>query len=199
MPDDQQLRLFIACELPAEVQAALGRLQDDLRRAGAGRLRWVRPQGIHITLKFLGDVEEARVGELRAALSQAIEPFELRLSASGELGGFGGARLRVVWVGLAGDLEPLAELARRVEEALEPLGFARERRRFTAHLTLARVPDAMSSADRQGLAGLIRSHRSVALPSIVLREVALMRSILRPGGSEYSRIATFPAAGVPRA
>ena len=198
MPDEQQLRLFVACELSAEVQAALGRLQDDLRRSGTGRLRWVRPQGIHITLKFLGDVDEARVDELCAALAQAIEPFELRLSASGELGGFGGARLRVVWVGLAGDLEPLAELARRVEEALEPLGFAREGRRFTAHLTLARVPDAMPPADRQRLADLLRSHRSVALPPMVVTEVALMRSVLRPGGSEYSRIATFPSA-VPRA
>lgn len=187
----QQLRLFVACELPDEVRRGLGRVQDELRRLGAGRLRWVRPEGIHVTLKFLGEVEESRVEEITSALASAVEPFELRLRLA-SLGGFGGARLRVVWVGLEGDVEALASLAGRVEAALRPLGFPRERRPFAAHLTLARVPDQVPSAERRQLAGLIERYRLPPLPSMILTEVRLMRSILGPGGSVYHRLASFP-------
>jgi 2'-5' RNA ligase len=189
----QQLRLFVACALPDEMRRALGRIQDDLRSAlGGGRLRWVRPEAIHVTLKFLGEVEESRVDEIASALATAVEPFELRLSASGGLGGFGGARLRVVWVGLEGDVEGLASLAGRVETALAPLGFPSERRPFAAHLTLARVPDQVPSAERRQLASLVERYRLPPPPSMVLTEVHLMRSILGPGGAVYHRLASFP-------
>ena len=144
-----ELRLFVACELPDDVRDALGRLQAGLRRGDRAGLRWVRPEGIHITLKFLGGVEEGRVGEITPALASAIEPFELRVRPA-SLGGFpslvagGGARLRVVWVGLEGDVEGLAALAGRVDAALESIGFPSERRPFAAHLTLARVSDRAS-------------------------------------------------------
>ncbi|OGO50270.1 MAG: 2'-5' RNA ligase [Chloroflexi bacterium RBG_16_68_14] len=187
----EELRLFVACELPDDVRQALGRLQDDLRRLGASRLRWVRPEGIHVTLKFLGAVEASRVEKITSALAAAVEPFELRLRPA-EVGGFGGARLRVVWVGLEGDIEALASLAKRVDRALRPLGFPREGRPFAAHLTLARVPDLVPSEERQQLAGLIERYRPPPLPSMILREVYLMRSILGPGGSVYQRLASFP-------
>ena len=193
MPSERplQLRLFVACELSDEVRAGLGRIQDELRRMGAGRLRWVRPEGIHITLKFLGDVDEPRVDELSRSLAEAIEPFELRVRP-GALGAFGGNRLRVVWVGLEGDIDVLAGLAGRVETALEPLGFPKERRPFAAHLTLARVPDGVPVADRQQLASLIERYSPQAMPSMTVTEVALIQSTLRPGGSVYHRLATFP-------
>lgn len=187
------LRLFVACELPDEVRRALSTIQDGLRpHLGAGaRLRWVRPEGIHVTLKFLGNVEASRVGELTAALSAAIEPFDftLRLAA---VGGFGGARLRVVWAGLAGDVEGLAALAERIDVALEPLGFPRERRPFAAHLTLARVPDETPPAERRRLSEQLAKHQIPAQPSMTLTDVALMRSTLGPGGAVYQKIASFP-------
>ncbi len=158
---------------------------------GTSGLRWVRPEGVHITLKFLGDVDEPRVDELSRSLAEAIEPFELRVRP-GALGGFGGDRLRVVWVGLEGDIEALAALAGRVEAALEPLGFPKERRAFAAHLTLARVPDGASIAERRQLASLIERYSSPAMPSMTVTEVALIQSTLRPGGSVYTRLATFP-------
>ena len=77
-----KLRLFVACELSHEVLNALGQIQHDLQNAGAEQLRWVRPEGIHLTLKFLGEVEAAQVDGLRASLSAAIRPFTLRLAAS---------------------------------------------------------------------------------------------------------------------
>ena len=188
-----QLRLFIACELPDDVRGELADLQDVLRGLHGGRLRWVRPHGIHITLKFLGDVEETRVQAITSALVDAIEPFEIRLHLAA-LGGFGGARLRVLWIGLEGDTEPLADLARRIDRALGMIGFPPERRPFAAHLTLARVPEGASAAERQELAGLIERHRMPPLRPIFLTEVRLIRSVLRPGGSTYHRLATFPEA-----
>src|SRR5437867_392019 len=99
------LRLFIAIELPEAWTAALTRAQDTLRGRGLDGLRWTRPEGIHLTLKFLGNVDERRVPELGASLEQAVaglRPFTLRLSG---LGSFGPpARPRVVWAGVTGDL-----------------------------------------------------------------------------------------------
>lgn len=188
----EPLRLFVAIELPAEVRQALLRVQDDLRRAGADRLRWVRPEGVHLTLKFLGEVEAARVDEITAALRGAAEPFDLRLRPA-QLDGFGGARLRVVWVGLEGDVAQLAALAEQIDRALTPLGFPRERRPFAGHLTLARVPEATPLEERERLARLLRRTSLPPMPSMVATEVSLMRSVLGQGGAVYSRLAAFPA------
>ena len=184
-------RLFVACELSDELRRALGGLQDDLRRLAGDGLRWVRPDGIHVTLKFLGGVEAARIESITAALAPAIEPFELRLQPA-SVGGFGGARLRVVWVGLEGDVQGLAELAGRVEGALEPLGFPRERRPFAAHLTVARVRDETASQERRQLATLIERYEPQALPAVTFRQVRLVRSHLGPQGARYERLASFP-------
>ena len=186
-----QVRLFVACELPDDVRDALGRIQADLRRMAGDSLRWVRPESIHVTLKFLGEVDATRVGDITAALAAAIEPFELRVRPA-TLGTFGGDRLRVVWVGLEGATDALAALAARVEGALEPLGFPREQRPFAAHLTLARAPDHVPVEERRQLAALARRYQPPPLPSMTLRQVALMRSTLGPGGSLYSRLAAFP-------
>jgi RNA 2',3'-cyclic 3'-phosphodiesterase len=187
----QQLRLFVACQLPDEVRDALSRAQDGLRRLVPGRLRWVRPEGIHVTLKFLGDVDETRVEAIRAALAAAIDPFELRVRPA-TIGTFGGARVRVVWVGLKGEIEGLAALAVRVEQALAPLGFPRERRPFAAHLTLARVPDRASAGERKRLLAAVKDFRPPAFPSMMITEVKLIRSILGQGGSDYQEVASFP-------
>jgi len=189
----EQLRLFVACELPDGVRRALGRVQDDLRGLGAERLRWVRPEGIHITLKFLGGVDEGRVGKLEAALAAAVAPFELRLGF-GKLGNFGGSRARVLWIGLDGDVSGLSELAGRIDAALEPLGFPRERRPFAAHVTLARVPDDVPASVRRSLPDVVARCTSRPLPRLVLSELALIRSVLRQGGSRYERLASFPAS-----
>ncbi len=187
----QQLRLFVACELSDEVRRALAAVQDGLRRSTPVRLRWVRPEGIHITLKFLGEVEASRVEEIERALAAAVEPFEARVRPA-RLGGFGESRLRVVWVGLEGDVDRLVGLAARVDGALAALGFPRERRPFAAHLTLARVPDEASLEERRSLARLLEDHQVPQLEPMVLTEAHLIQSILGPGGSAYQRLATFP-------
>jgi len=188
------LRLFVACELPQEALDALARLQADLREKGAGRLRWVRPEGIHLTLKFLGAVAPEMAQRVTDALAASIvEPFTLNLRFD-RLGSFGGRmRLRVLWIGLAGDVEELASLAETVENALRPLGFPRENRRFAPHLTLARVPDDMGIEERSRLADLIAAYKLPPLPSMSISEVALMQSFLLPGGARYEQRASFPS------
>ena len=133
------VRTFVALELPGVVGQTLADTIERLKGA-AGGVRWVRPEGIHLTLKFLGDVEETRIPEIVAAVQQAsggTAPFTLQTS---EVGGFPRLeRARVLWVGLEGDLETLAGLQMEVEGALGTLGFPPERRRFFPHLTLGRA------------------------------------------------------------
>jgi 2'-5' RNA ligase len=179
------------------VRSALATIQHDLRSSlgAATRLRWVRPGGIHVTLKFLGNVESSRVDELTAALSAAIGSFELKVRLA-NVDGFGGARLRVVWVGLEGDIEGLAALAERVDMALEPLGIPRETRPFAAHLTLARVPHETPPAERRRVSEQLSTYQIPAQPSITLTDVSLMQSTLGPGGPVYGKIASFPREGL---
>lgn len=187
------MRLFVACELPEVTKAALAEVQSQLRARGATDLRWVRPEGMHLTLKFLGDVPADKAGAIEEALAAAVQgPLEMRLAFS-RLGSFGGpARLRVVWVGAEGDVSRIVELAAAVEGALAPLGFPSERRPYSPHLTLARVSDRASPDQRRRLAELIAAFPMASVPEAVVREVSLMRSFLEPTGARYQRLAAFP-------
>jgi len=194
-PGGPSLRLFVACELPGEVREALAAVQRLLQDRGAEGLRWVRPEGIHLTLKFLGEVPARRLETIERALARAVrEPFRLSVRL-GRMGSFGGSTgLRVVWVGLEGDVEELARLAVLVEGALEPLGFPRERRPFAAHLTLARVKEGASPQDRRRLFELVHSLELPPPPGATLETVSLMQSTLEAGGARYQCLARFPTA-----
>jgi len=192
-PGGPSLRLFVACELPSEAREGLAAVQRLLQERGAEGLRWVRPEGIHLTLKFLGEVPARRLEAIERALTRAVrEPFRLSVRL-GRLGSFGGSTgLRVVWVGMEGEVEALAHMAARVEGALEPMGFPRERRPFAVHLTLARVKEGASPQDRRRLFDLVRSLELPPLPGATLEAVSLMRSTLEPGGARYQCLARFP-------
>jgi len=191
-PEDQLLRLFVAVDLPGQVREALARLQGGLRSHDLSDLRWVRPQGVHLTLKFLGETPAGRVAAITEALAGAIRGRRRSRLALGALGTFGGRRRpRVLWLDITGDIERLQELQAAVEEALVEVGFPPEERDFSPHLTLARVPQP----GRPGTAERIAQ----ALESVVpprsefdVREVVLMRSTLQPGGAVYERLAAFP-------
>ena len=193
MSEGSELRLFVACELPSEMKAALTALQDSLRRQGVPPVRWVRPEGIHLTLKFLGAVPAGRVADIRSALAPTVEGIRPLGLSLGSLGAFGGRRgTRVVWVGVEGDVERVSELQRRVDAALVRLGFRPEDRPFSPHLTLARVPDHVGGADRERLWDLTRALTTPEAPPVTVRELSLMRSILGPAGAVYERLAAFP-------
>ena len=134
------MRLFVAIELPDRVRGALAAAIDDLRSTVRGPFRWVGPDGIHLTLKFLGDVPETGVEALVTGLAGAsltVQPLELHLEGAGTFPP--GRPPSVVWAGLGGDLAALNALCDAVEAAMAGAGMSAETRTFRPHLTLARV------------------------------------------------------------
>jgi 2'-5' RNA ligase len=196
-PDDRErprtLRLFVAIELPDETKRELTRTIERLRDAiGGDALRWVRPEGIHVTLKFLGAVEPERVEAIQTALRiglRDVDAFTLRPEGAGS---FGGRRnLRVVWVGVGGEVEALARAASAVEGALAPLGFPTEQRAFNAHLTLARIRDDAPASERERVHAALGAFRAPAFAAFHVEHVSLMRSTLGRGGAVYDAIGAF--------
>jgi RNA 2',3'-cyclic 3'-phosphodiesterase len=182
----ENLRLFIAVELPEDLLTALQALQRDLRGSGLNDLRWVRPDGIHLTLKFLGETPAHRVEAIQEAMDRAVTGVPPHSLSLGALGSFGSRRSpRVLWVGLEGDVETLARLQQQVEREMERLGFEPEARKFSPHLTLARVRPETAAAVAPRLAQALESVRPPA-GEIPVRDLSLMRSELKPAGAVYT-------------
>jgi 2'-5' RNA ligase len=190
----ESLRLFVAIELPGAVREALSRLQHELQRKGLERLKWVRPEGIHLTLKFLGPTPAEKVAAIEEALAKAFEGIDGHELTTGKLGTFGGSRPRVLWLDLTGDLELTRRVQERVEVATEKLGFPREARGWSPHVTLARVRPEMMR-EMAGAIGPAISRVRAPAGTIPVSEVSLMRSTLRPSGAVYERLAAFPLGG----
>ena len=185
----KQVRSFIAIELPDELKSGLAQLQAQLKIGKQLSVKWVDPYSIHLTLKFLGSVNIDRIGEITAAMEEAaqgIPPFYLEVK---ELGVFPNLRrVQVAWVGIMGEVDKLARLQERVDASLFCLGFARESRSFTPHLTLARVRDRASPEERQRFGQLIADTGFVATSVIAVDAISLMKSQLSREGAIYSRI-----------
>ena len=190
---DARMRAFVAIELSDEAKRALTALIQSLRGRRIDGLRLVRPEGIHLTLKFLGDIDASRVPHIADALAAASArhaPFRLTHSSPGF---FPNAdRARVLWIGVGGDLSPLRHLQRDVDETLATLGFAAEKRPFNPHLTIARMRDSAARADRRRAADALAAYPLPHGIVISANAVSLMQSELRPGGAVYTRIAHAP-------
>lgn len=197
------IRTFIAIELPHTWQVALADLQATWQqqdRQIADQVRWVAPENVHLTLKFLGDVPVSKITTLQTtltALCQSQTPFQLTMGSPGVFPN--PSRPRVLWVGLTGDLPHLQHLAQVIEQGLIPLQFAPERREFSPHLTLGRVRDTATPEQRQRIGHLVTSfqpEQTIArwqnLESLVVQGINLMRSDLSPSGAHYTRLATLP-------
>ncbi|MBN1963292.1 MAG: RNA 2',3'-cyclic phosphodiesterase [Anaerolineae bacterium] len=192
MPDP--LRLFIALELPPAVRDALAAAQDQLQPQVPPRaVRWTQPEGIHLTLKFLGDTPAARVDSIGAALVEAVTGHAALALRAGTLGCFPNTeRPRVLWIGLSGDLDRLSVLQAAVERALGPLGFPRENRPFSPHLTLGRVRREASRQDVQALGALVARSRVGTVATWTADAVSLMQSDLHPDGARYTCLRRVP-------
>jgi 2'-5' RNA ligase len=199
------IRAFVAVESDEALRLALGRRQEQIGEQLTRELRdrdirvqWVRPESIHVTLKFLGDVPEQSIDHLARTLSEtapAHEPFVLEV---GGLGVFPDLRApRVLWAGLtdppgeAGGKDRIMNLASSIEAALDRLGFPPEGRPFNPHVTLARIKEGGREVGR----ALARSgvmEQSGAIGLLHVKAVSLMRSDLRPSGSVYTRLSESP-------
>ncbi len=195
----ESIRCFIAIELPAELKAELTRLQNKLRSATGKCARWVEPSGIHLTLKFLGNIEKSKVNGISRAMEEAAdETPELTFEVT-ECGCFPNAhRPQVVWVGLTGDTKTLGELVKRLEDALTKLGFKPEGRPFTPHLTLARVRDTATPAERQALGEAISRAELGIISGINATGICLTQSELTPKGAIYTRLAEIKLKKTPK-
>lgn len=193
------IRAFVAIELQDDILRALGNVASRLREGKGGVAgRWVKPEGIHLTLKFLGDVPTERLKAIQAALTQAgaaCRPFQISV---GGLGCFPNPqRPRVVWVAAHDDSGRLLLLQKGVEKNLLALGFAREERPFSPHLTLARIRREAQPADIEALGQAVASGPAELLGAMSVSQVSLIRSDLRPSGASYTQLFAAPLAGSP--
>ena len=218
------LRLFVAIELPDDLKRALDDAVAMLKHAGANEgLRWVRAEGIHLTLKFLGATPPDRVPAIAVALREHLRgaaPFALQPAGFDAFHGGKKAatfrtwresyahNIRVIFVGLTGDVDALADLAERVETALNPLGYPREQRPFFGHLTIARVREDSTREQRERISAATDRfphgtdlytrrvpEQQVAFPPLEITSVSLMQSTLQRGGATYRALDTFPLDG----
>ena len=195
-----EIRAFVAIELPEGLRAGLGRIQGQLKPGHEGVVRWVDPKGIHLTLKFLGNIAESKVpAVVEAVRSAAAGVGHLRLGVGGA-GAFPNLQApRVVWVGLGGDLENLTALQKATDRALAALGFPPEGRPFTPHLTLGRVRDTASREERRALGEAVGRLKAEASAPMEVGSVSLMRSQLTPAGAIYTCLASIPLEnGLPK-
>jgi 2'-5' RNA ligase len=188
----EKIRSFIAIELPQELKLALSRLQEKLKSASSVPIRWVDPGNIHLTLKFLGDIDPEMTSKITSMLEEAargMPPFSIEAIGLGVFPNM--KRVQIIWVGLAGELEKLGQLQKRIEESLTPLGFPSETRAFTPHLTLARVRDYAHPNDRLTLGELIANMSFEQKYKINVNAILLMKSQLTREGPIYSRISSI--------
>jgi len=185
----EPIRSFIAIELPDELKQLLRRLQTQLKAGQHPSVKWVDPNGIHLTLKFLGTIGSHQVGDIAKVIRESAEgfsPFHLQVS---ELGVFPNLkRVRVVWVGLGGQVARLGQLQRRLESGLNSLGFTAESRAFKPHLTLARVRDQASPAEQSSLGQLIADTGLTISYAFRADTISLMKSTLTREGAIYHQI-----------
>jgi 2'-5' RNA ligase len=179
-------RAFIALELSDSLKEGILALTKELRRRGL-RASWARRPTLHLTLKFLGDVEETELAEVVGAVARAssrVPPFGFETRS---LGAFPSARRpRVLWLGVE-PVDELFALQEAVENELAGLGFARERRRFHPHVTLARIRDPRAESVQEILDELVAPKERVEV-----LEVRVMRSTLRPGGAIHELVEAVP-------
>lgn len=190
------VRAFIAVELPEEVRPYLTQLQDRLRQELPRGVRWQYTQGVHLTLKFLGNVETHRLSQVEGCVAEAARgssPFGLTL---GGLGCFPNLRQpRVIWVGVRGELEQLAQLHAATEASLQLVGFSPEGRAFTPHLALGRLREETSREERRSVGDVVASLEVGPGPAFHVTSISLMRSQLTPHGAIYTRLAMGPLLG----
>jgi 2'-5' RNA ligase len=193
MMDEKKIRSFLALDPPEEVLREIGAVQNRLRKLIEGDIRWVRPEGIHLTLKFFGDVSGDDVANIATVVEKDAEgerPFSLAIGGAGVFPD--PHRPRVLWLGMNGDVERLLVFQKGLEQTLHEIGFPREERPFRPHLTLGRIKTS------RGLIGLVRAlekGEEYTAGRFIASGLSLMQSELTPRGAIYTKLKWFPFSG----
>ncbi len=181
----EKIRTFIAIKLTPEIISNISRVQEELKRTSA-QVKWVKPENIHLTLKFLGYITKEELEKVKLATREALKllaPFEVRvygLSAFPKI-----EYPRVIWVGIDRGEEELRKIASNLEERLMIIGFAKEKRTFSPHLTLGRVK---SLKGRERLTEILTGNRVTNLGNMGVTKIALIKSELKPQGPVYTSL-----------
>lgn len=193
MRDD--IRAFLAIQLSDDVMTALSHLADQLAQARVRGLKPVRPENMHLTLKFFGNVNARQVDSIVDIVThtvKSVRPFMLKL---GNVGAYPNNKSpRVLWVGLDGDVAPLQDIHHRIEAALEQIAIKPDSRDFSPHLTVARIRDRASYTERRRAAEVLFSAEFRSGLSVPVDRFSLMRSVLQPEGPQYTSLAEIPLA-----
>lgn len=191
--DEKTIRAFLAIDLPVEVLNEIRGIQSGLRKILPGMIRWARPEAIHLTLKFLGDISGDDVETISHAMEDQVNktaPFSLDVATLGVFPGMN--RPRVIWLGISGDVERLIQFQKSMDKKLHEHGFAKEERPFSPHLTLARIREPKGLI---GLAKMVEKRDNYTAGHFDARGLTLFRSQLTPKGAVYTKLAYFLFAG----
>jgi 2'-5' RNA ligase len=183
------IRSFIAIELPEGLKKELTELEATLKTRSPSVVKWVDPNSIHITLKFLGDVPEEKIDEILMAIEESatgVIPFKLEVRNAGAFPDMN--RVQVVWVGVTGEMSKLTRLQTQIESNMEQLDFPRDKRAFSPHLTLGRVRDYASPEERQKIGKLLAGTTFTPVHPIAVESICLIKSQLTPTGSIYTKL-----------
>jgi len=184
-----QIRSFIAIELSPTIKAHIEEIQNKLK-SSTSDVRWVRPEGMHLTLKFLGNIEEEKISALSDVVTQCtsdITSFSLTVHT---LGAFPNEKNpKVIWVAASDDSGNLSTLQQTLEYRLSTMGFKVEKRAFSPHLTLGRLK---SPKGKKELCNNLSDHKQLECGTFEAREVCLFKSELKPRGAIYTKLKVFP-------
>ncbi|MBI2953230.1 MAG: RNA 2',3'-cyclic phosphodiesterase [Chloroflexi bacterium] len=198
---ERMIRTFVAVELPGEVKASLRKLEDRLKRrmssalgpdAAERALKWVDPEGVHLTLKFLGAVPASHLAQIENALRRAIgeaNPLAIELHGLGAFPTF--QRPRVLWIGVHGEADKLGQIHAQIDAEMAGLGFPREERAFSPHITLARLRETAPPDERRKIGEAVKDGGELAPMAVSVDTISLMRSELSRAGAHYTALARF--------
>ncbi|MFQ5944540.1 MAG: RNA 2',3'-cyclic phosphodiesterase [Anaerolineales bacterium] len=184
------IRTFVAIEIPQSLRAKLNRSLENLR-SGLSRnlVRWVRPDSMHLTLNFLGDIDQLQVGLIQETLDSVVIG---RSSFMLEIKGFGSfpnsRRPRVLWVGIEAAIDDLQQLQSELSHRLEVIGFDAERRDYHPHLTIGRVRKGLSGSETQAISDWVQSVQLDSIGRFEVDSISLKRSVLEPSGAVYTNV-----------
>jgi len=185
----ETIRSFIAIDLPDEIRTELGELQKSLKAGAQNYVKWVSPDSIHLTLKFLGDIAPDKIEAITGAIRESVEnipPFVLQIKGLGVFPNL--KRIQIIWVGLTGNLESLQRIQKNIEENLAIIDYPEETREFTPHLTLGRVRFQPPPNELQKFGQLLTSTNFESTFKIGVDSINIMKSQLTPRGPIYTSL-----------
>jgi len=184
------IRSFLAFELPPEIREKIGAVSKELQKTRMP-VRWVKVENIHLTMIFLGSVNEDAIDEIKENVQPVVKRFSTLRTMLNGVGVFPHWRKpRVIWVGLNGEIEALSNLRDQLQAELKMLGLREEKRPFRPHLTIGRFKGRVDRDEE--LKSILDRYHDITSDLYYLKELILFKSDLRPDGAVYTRMATWP-------